>query len=95
MRSDSSDVTVRPSQLKFTTYDWNKTQTVKVRAGHDDDAEDDPVVTLTHTASGGGYDRVSEEVRVAIEDDDESQKKGCESAPGSSDAQRRWSNSSL
>ena len=82
VRSDSSDVTVKPSELKFTTYDWNRTQTVKVRAGHDDDSEDDPVVTLTHTASGGGYDPVSEKVRVAITDDDESQKKGVRVHPG-------------
>ena len=71
VRSDSDDVTVKPSQLKFTTSDWNKGQTVNVEAGHDDDAQDDPFVTLTHTASGGGYDGVSKKVRLTIEDDDE------------------------
>ena len=71
VQSDSDDVTVKPSQLKFTTSDWNKGQTVNVEAGHDDDAQDDPFVTLTHTASGGGYDGVSMNVRLTIEDDDE------------------------
>ena len=71
MRSDSDDLTVRPSQLKFTTSDWNTAQTVRVRAEHDDDAEDDPVVTLRHTASGGGYNGMSENVRVTIDEDDD------------------------
>ena len=71
MRSDSDELTVRPSQLKFTTSDWNTVQTVRVRAEHDDDAEDDPVVTLRYTASGGGYDGISENVRVTIDEDDD------------------------
>ena len=62
---------MKPSQLKFTTSDWNKGQTVNVEAGHDDDTQDDPFVTLTHTASGGGYDGVSKKVRLTIEDDDQ------------------------
>ena len=71
VRSDSDDLTVRPSQLKFTTSDWNTAQTVRVRAEHDDDAEDDPVVTLRYTASGGGYNGISENVRVTIEEIEE------------------------
>ena len=71
VRSDSSELTVTPSQLKFTASDWNTEQTVKVRAEHDDDAQDEPLATITHTASGGGYD-LSKKVRVTIEDDDES-----------------------
>ena len=30
-------------------------------AEHDDDAQDESLATLTHTASGGGYDNVSRE----------------------------------
>ena len=62
--SDSDDLVVRPAQLKFTTSDWSTDQTVRVRAEHDDDAEEDPVITLRHTASGGGYSSVSTTVRV-------------------------------
>ena len=69
VRSDSSKLTLKPSQLKFSASDWNKEQTIRVRAEHDDDA-DDELVTLTHTASGGGYDGESLIERVSIEDDD-------------------------
>ena len=76
VHSDSSDLTVRPSQLKFTASDWNIAQTIKVQAEHDDDAENDPVVTLRHTASGGGYNGVSRDLRVAIDDEDAESTKG-------------------
>ena len=56
--------------LNFTTSNWNQTQTVTVRAGQDDDPTDD-TVTLTHTAAGGGYDSVTDDVAVTITDDDE------------------------
>ena len=42
---------------------------MNITAGYDDDAEDDEE-TLTLTASGGGYDGVSGNVTVTIEDDD-------------------------
>ncbi len=51
----SGDVTVDPSRLVFTTSNWSDTQTVEVKAGQDNDGEDEAAVTLTHTASGGGY----------------------------------------
>ena len=70
LRSDSNDLTVRPSQLKFTAGDWNIDQTVRVTAEHDDDGENDPVVTITHRASGGGYNGVSKNVTVTVMDDD-------------------------
>ena len=70
LRSDSNDLTVRPSQLKFTAGDWNIDQTVRVTAEHDDDGENDPVVTITHRASGGGYNGVSKNVTVTVIDDD-------------------------
>ena len=57
LRSDSNDLIVKPSQLKFTTGDWSVDQTVRVTPEHDDDGENDPTVTITHRASGGGYNR--------------------------------------
>ena len=62
----SGDVSVSPSSLTFTTGDWNDWKMVEVKAGHDDDADPDPAVTLTHAASGGGYSTTSGEVTVTI-----------------------------
>ncbi|WP_420461494.1 fibronectin type III domain-containing protein [Candidatus Palauibacter sp.] len=65
----SGDVSVEPTRLKFLPAEWNKPQTVTVRAG----AGAAGAVTLTHTPSGGGYGGVvgdSVEVTVAAGDDD-------------------------
>ena len=71
VRGQSGDVTVKPSRLIFTTSNWNVSQTVEVKAGEDNDAELDPVVTLTHAASGGGYNGVvAGEVTVTITEND-------------------------
>ena len=74
LRSDSDDLTVKPSQLKFTAGDWNIEQTVRVTAEHDDDGEHDPAATITHRASGGGYNNVSKDVTVTVTDDDDAEK---------------------
>ena len=50
-----TDVTADPATLTFTTSDWNTPRTVAVRAANDSDEEDDRV-SLTHSATGGGYD---------------------------------------
>ena len=71
VRGTSGDISVSPSHLIFTTSNWDDAQMVEVKAGQDDDAEQDPVVTLTHVASGGGYSNVtSGTVTVTIIDDD-------------------------
>ena len=63
-----TDVTVDDTTLDFTTTDWNTAQTVTVTAAQDADAVDDEV-TLTHTASGGGYDGVAiDNVVVTVAD---------------------------
>ena len=67
--ASGSDLTLDQNSLTFTVDNWNTPQSVNVTAGHDEDAEDD-VETLTLTASGGGYDGVSDNVTVTIEDDD-------------------------
>ena len=64
-----SDLTLDQTILTFTIDNWDDHQVVSVTAEQDDDAEDD-VETLTLTASGGGYDGVSGNVTVTIEDDD-------------------------
>ncbi len=67
----SGDVTVAPSSLTFTSGDWNEARTVTVSAAQDADGIADPVVTLTHAASGGGYDDVSiASVAVSVTEDD-------------------------
>ena len=75
VRGASGDVTVDPSRLVFTTGTWNTPQEVEVTAGQDADAEPDSVVTLTHAASGGGFDGVTGgTVTVTITEDDEDRK---------------------
>ena len=58
--SAPSDVglTVAPTRLTFTAANWSTAQTVTVTAAEDDDA-DDRRVTLTHSASGAGYEDVA------------------------------------
>ena len=41
--------------LTFTPTNWSTARMVTVTAADDDDAVNDPAVTLTHTASGGDY----------------------------------------
>ena len=52
--NSGTDVTVNPASLTFTTSTWNTAQTVTVSAANDTDVADD-WVTLSHSASGGGY----------------------------------------
>ncbi len=71
--SDNSDVTVdtdstapgNQTTLTFTTTDWGTFQTVTVSAADDGDTAED-TATLTHTASGGGYDTLTGNVTVAV-----------------------------
>ena len=69
VRGASGDVSVSPSRLIFTTGNWDNAQTVEVKASQDDDAVQDPVVTLTHVASGGGYSAETS-VTVTVTEDD-------------------------
>ena len=47
--------TPSPTELTFTTLNWNQPQIVTVSAAVDADAIDDPAVTLEHSVSGGDY----------------------------------------
>ncbi len=68
--SDNSDVTAMPAALAFTPDNWDTAQWVTVSAAADNDAAAD-TATLTHTASGGGYDEAAAaQVMVSVTDDD-------------------------
>ncbi|MDE0679707.1 MAG: hypothetical protein OXI11_05755 [Gammaproteobacteria bacterium] len=64
-----TDLTPNKTSLTFTRSNWAEAQTVNVSAGQDDDAGDD-TVTLTHTASGGGYAGLSAALKVTVDDDE-------------------------
>ena len=68
--SDGAGVEVSPTSLSFTAATWNMPQSVTVTALEDDDIDDESG-SLIHAASGGGYDGVSAEVAVMVDDDDE------------------------
>ncbi len=68
--SDNADVTTRPASLTFTTANWSTPKRVTVSAASDGDTAND-AATLTHTASGGGYnDAPAVSVAVSVTDDD-------------------------
>ena len=64
-RTGSSDVTFAPPTLTFTTGNWNSWQTVTVSASEDSDQDNDEA-TLSHGASGGGYNTLTGNVEVAV-----------------------------
>ena len=51
------------------TTNWGTAQTVTVKAGDDDNADNESE-TLTHTASGGDYVNVTKDLPVSITDDE-------------------------
>ncbi len=65
--ASGDDVSVNPKSLTFTDQNYGTAQTVTVRAAADEDAETDAAVTLTHSATGGGYNGVTiDSVTVTI-----------------------------
>ena len=69
--SDNAAVTVGTSSLTFTTQNWNTAQSVTVTAGGDADAVDEAAaVTNTASSTDTGYNGLSGEVRVAVDDDE-------------------------
>ncbi len=64
----AGDVTVNPDSLTFTDQNYGTAQTVTVSAAEDEDATND-AATLTHSASGGGYNGVTiPDVDVTVTD---------------------------
>ena len=63
----SGNVTLDRTAVTFTQTDWDTPRSVEVTAPADDNATHE-TATLTHVASGGGYDFARALVRVAISD---------------------------
>ena len=57
--------------LTFTRDTWNQLQTVTVHSVPDEVDNDGRSVRIKHVAHGGGYDGVTDENEVTIDDDDE------------------------
>ena len=68
--SGGAGVGLSASSLTFGADDWDAPQSVTVTALEDDDGVDESG-SLTHSATGGGYEGVSAEVAVSVSDDDE------------------------
>ena len=64
-----SGTTLTNNQLTFTTTNWGTAQTVTVKPGDDDNADNESE-TLAHTASGGDYVNITKDLPVSITDDD-------------------------
>ena len=64
-----SGPTLSGNALTFTTTNWNVAQAVTLTAEEDEDFEDE-TVELNLTASGGGYDGVTADITVTIDDND-------------------------
>ena len=64
------DLSLDKTQLAFTPGDWDDAQTITVEAAEDNDTSTDPAVTLTHQASGGGYDGIVGSVQVSVTEND-------------------------
>ncbi|MCY4200761.1 MAG: hypothetical protein OXF31_13285, partial [Gammaproteobacteria bacterium] len=68
--SGGAGVGLSASSLTFGADDWDAPQSVTVTALEDDDGVDESG-SLTHSATGGGYEGVSAGVAVSVSDDDE------------------------
>ena len=80
-----AQITVAPAPLTFTTADWSTAQTVTVTAVDDAVVEGAHTGTITHSASGGGYDGVSISSVVANNADNDSPSVTVTESGGSTD----------
>ena len=65
-----TDFTVDLASLTFTVDNWKTPQTVRVSAGHDDDATIDNA-DLVHTASGAPYEAVTFSLALSTSEDED------------------------
>ena len=63
---DTGAVTVDQSSLTFTRQNWNTPQTVTATAVAEASDSVDESVTISHRATGGGYNGTSSDLRVAV-----------------------------
>ncbi|KKZ12560.1 MAG: hypothetical protein TH68_07430, partial [Candidatus Synechococcus spongiarum 142] len=66
---DTDSGEAHQATLGFTTSNWQTEQTVTVRAAADENARSE-TVTLSHSATGGGYGSVNKRLVVTVTDDD-------------------------
>ena len=66
---DTGAATVSPASLSFTTANWNTAQTVTVSGVNDPDTAEESV-TVSLSATGGGYGSKTASVSVSVMDDD-------------------------
>ena len=66
----SGDLSLDSTDLLFMRGNWEIARTVTVTAADDEDGATDPAVTLTHSATGGGYDGIAGTVRVSVTEKD-------------------------
>ena len=66
----SGDLRLNRTDIEFKPGNWDEARTIAVRAAEDDDTSSDPRVTLTHRASGGGYDGIAGLVQVTVVEND-------------------------
>ena len=67
--ADAADLTVRPATLSFTSSNWRTPQRVTVEASEDADGDDDEA-RIAHAATGGGYEEITGDVEITINDID-------------------------
>ncbi len=74
IETDPMGVVRMKSEVTFKPNEWNIPKPVTVIVIDDglDNPGDERTATITHTASGGGFDGVSAEIAVTVADDDES-----------------------
>ena len=69
--ANSSAISVSPSSLTFTPGNWLTSRTVTVTGVNNRVVNETRTATITHAASGGGYDDVTiNDVTVTVTDDD-------------------------
>ena len=88
----STDVTLSPTTLTFTTLNWETAQTVTVTAANDADTTND-TVTLTHSATStdADYNAISiDGVTVTVNDNDTAQVMDVEITPGDAELVVEW-----
>ncbi len=62
-----ADISLTPARLTFTASDWNRPQSITVRADHDDDASNEADI-ITLSASGGLVATATKTVDIADDD---------------------------
>ena len=69
-RSTADHIAVNKVRMRFTPKNWNRPQTVRLRARQDEDGADETTI-FTFSASGGGYDDMTPATAEVLVDDDE------------------------